>query len=71
MQPDLSSKDSRDAVVGVEILEQWQRLKVHGMLMERYLRPGKMDLLKKEVESLTGIPLKATPRWLINEDRLK
>ncbi len=40
------------------------------MLLERYLGPGKMELLKREVESSTGISLKATPRWLINEDRL-
>ncbi len=66
-----AAKSVDEAVVGVEVLEQWQCLKVHGMLLERYLEPGKMELLKREVESLTGIPLKATPRWLINEDRLK
>ncbi len=66
-----AAKTVDDAVVGVEVLEQWQRLKVHGMLLERYFGPGKMELLKREVESSTGIPLKATPRWLINEDRLK
>lgn len=32
---------------------------------------GKMELLKREVESSTGVSLKATPRWLISEDRLK
>lgn len=30
-----------------------------------------MDLLKREVESSTGITLKAVSRWLINEERLK
>ena len=59
------------AVVGVEVLEHWQRLKVHGMPLERYLGEGKMELLKREVESATGIQLKAPPRWLINESRLK
>ena len=44
------------AVVGIEILEQWQRLKVHGMPLERYLGEGKMELLKREVESATGTP---------------
>lgn len=57
--------------MGVEILEQWQRLKVHGMLLERYLGPRKLELLRREVESSTGISLKTMPRWLINEDRLK
>ena len=31
------------AIVGVEILEHWQRLKVHGMSLERYLGEGKME----------------------------
>ena len=39
------------AVVGVEILEHWQRLKVHGMSLQRYLGEGKMEQLKREVES--------------------
>jgi len=59
------------AVVRVEILEHWQRLKVHGMSLERYLGEGSMELLKREVESSTGIQLKALPRWLINESRLR
>lgn len=63
-----AAKTVDDAVIGVEVLEQWQRLKVHGMSLERYLGPGKMDL---EVESSTGVQLQAMPRWLINENRLK
>ena len=59
------------AVVGVEILEHWQRLKVHEMPLERYLGEGKMELLKWEVESSMGIQLKTLPRWLINEERLR
>lgn len=66
-----AAKTVDEAVVGVEVLEQWQRLKVHGMSLERYLGPGKMELLKREVESSTGIPLKTMPRWLIDEERLK
>lgn len=58
-------------VVGVEVLEHWQRLKVHGMSLERYLGAGKMELLKREVESSTVIKLKAHPRWLISENRLR
>ncbi len=59
------------AIVGVEMLEYWQRLKVHGMFLERYLEEGNMGLLKREVESSTGIKLKTLPRWLIGEYRLK
>lgn len=59
------------AVVGVEVLEHWQCLKVHGMSLERYLGEGSMELLKREVESSTGIQLKSLPRWLINKSRLR
>lgn len=59
------------AVIGAEALEHWQRLKVHGMLLSRYLGEGKMELLKREVESSTGIRLKTVPRWLIPENRLR
>lgn len=51
-----------NAVVGVEVLEKWQRLKVQGMSLERYLGLGKIKLLKREVKSSTGIPLKTMPR---------
>ncbi len=30
-----------------------------------------MELLKREIESSTGIQLKCLPRWLINKNRLK
>ena len=43
------------AIVGIEILEHWQGLKVHGMLLERYLGEGNMEFLKREVDILTGI----------------
>lgn len=41
-----AAKAVDNAVVGVEILEQWQRLKVHGILLERYLGPGKLEVKK-------------------------
>ena len=66
-----AAKPVDPAVVGVEILEHWQRLKVHGMPLERYLGEGKMGLLKREVELATGIQLKTLPRWIISESRLK
>ena len=58
-------------MVGVEILEHWQRLKVHGMSLDRYLGDGKIELLRRKVKSSTGIKLKALPRWLISETRLR
>ena len=66
-----AAKTVDQAIVGVEILEHWQRLKVHGMSLERYLGEGYMELLKREVESSTGIQLKSLPCWHINENRLK
>lgn len=66
-----AAKTVDDTIVGVEILEQWQRLRVHGISLERYLGPGKLELLRREVESSTGISLKTMPRWLVGEDRLK
>ena len=57
-----AAKSVHDAVVGVKVLEQWQWLKMHGMLLDRYIGLGKMELWKREVESSTGISLKATPR---------
>lgn len=60
-----AAKTVDGAVVGVEVLEQWQRVKVQGMSLERYLGPGKIELLRREVESSIGIPLKTMPRWLI------
>lgn len=59
------------AVVGIEVLKHWQRLKVHGMPLEEILGEGKIELLRREVESAMGIQLKSMPRWLISENRLK
>ena len=60
-----------DAVVRVEVLEQWQRFKIHEILLDRYLGSEKLEFLKREVEFLTGIQLKTMPRWLISENCLK
>lgn len=66
-----AAKTVNAAIIGVEILEHWQRLKVHGMSLERYLGEKEMELLKREVEPLTRIQLSALLRWLLNEDRLR
>lgn len=41
------------------------------MFLERYLGAGKIELLKQEVKPSTKIKLKAHPRWLIFENRLR
>ena len=43
----------------VEVLKYLQRLKVYRMPLESYLGEGKMELLKREVESVIEIQLKA------------
>ncbi len=42
-------------VIRVEALERWQRLKIHGMSLAKYLGEGKMEVLCREIESSTGI----------------
>lgn len=66
-----AAKTVDPTVVRAEVLEHWQRLKVHGISQKRYLGAGKMELLKREVESSTGIELKAHPRWLISGNWLQ
>lgn len=65
-----SAKTVDIANVGVEILEYWQRRKVYGMSLDRYLGDSKMELLKREVESSNGIRLKILESWLISETKL-
>ena len=66
-----AAKSIDGGVIGIETLERWHRLKVHGMPLMRYLGEGKMELLCREIESSTGIKLKTLPRWLISEARLE
>ena len=66
-----ATKSVNKEVIGVESLERWHRLKVHGMPLMRYLREGKMELLYREIKSSTGIRLKTIPRWLINAEHLE
>lgn len=62
------SKLVDEGVTGVEALEWWQRLKVHGMPSTALFGEGKMELLCREIESSTGIRLKTLIHHLI--DRL-
>ncbi len=66
-----AAKLINEGVIGVEVLEQWHRLKVHGMLLMYYLGEGKMEVLCREIEFSTGIKLKTTPHWLISEVQLE
>ena len=50
-----AAKSIDEKVIGIEALERWQRLKVHGMSLARYLGDRKMELLRREIESSMGI----------------
>lgn len=58
-------------VIVVEVLKHWQRLKVHGMSLEKYLEEERMELFGKKIEWATGIQLSTIPCWLISESRLR
>lgn len=58
-------------MIRVEALERWERLKVHGMSLARYLGERKMEILCQEIESSMGIQLKTVPCWLISVGRLE
>lgn len=66
-----AAKPVNEGVIGVEALERWQRLKVDGMSLARYLGKGKIELLWREIKLSTEIKLKNFPRWLINKTQLE
>lgn len=55
----------------MEALKHWQRLKVYRILLARYLEKGKIEVVYREIESLTRIQLKMIFRWLISKSQLK
>lgn len=62
-----AAKSIDEKFIGIEALERWQRLKMHRMPLAQYLGEEKMELLRREIKSSTGIQLKTLPRWLISE----
>ena len=66
-----AAKSVDEGIIGVEALEQWHRLKVHGMPLLRYFGEERVEVLSREIESSTGIKLKTTPRWLIGKARIE
>lgn len=62
-----AAKSVDSVVVGIKVLENWQRLNVYKMPLERYLGEGKMVLLKKEAWLAPGMRLKTLPQWLISK----
>jgi len=53
------------AVISVEVSEQWQRVKVHGVPIRRYMNSNRgLELAREEIEIETSFRLKRDPIWL-------
>ena len=66
-----AAKTVDSTVVGIKVLEHWQRLKIFGISLDRYLKKGKIEMLKQKVELSISIQLKALRCWLISKNRLQ
>ena len=43
------------AVISTKILKYWQRIKVYRMPLDKYLENGKIEIFKREIESLIEV----------------
>lgn len=53
-------------IIDVEKTERWRKMRVHGVMLDRYLKEGGLELAREEIE-LTGIPLAYEPHWIKND----
>jgi hypothetical protein len=58
-----AARQADPAIISAELLEQWYRVKVHGVPTRRYLSCG-LGLAREEIELGTRIRLKRDPTWL-------
>jgi hypothetical protein len=65
------ARDYDTAIIGVNQAEQWYRLKVHGVLLSRYLSPEGLKLAKQEIETTQNLSLPFNPQWLGNRGAIK
>jgi hypothetical protein len=60
------------AVVSVEISEQWQRVKVHRVPIQRYMNSNHgLELAREEIELVNSVKLKRDPTWLKSPKALR
>jgi hypothetical protein len=60
------------AITGIGQAEQWYRLKVHKVLLSRYLgSPEGLRLAKEEIEATQGLSMPLSPQWLANKEEMK
>ena len=59
-------------VISVEISEQWQRIKVHGVPVHRYMNSENgLGLAREEIELQGVFKLKRDPVWLVSPKKLR
>ncbi len=60
------------AVILVESSEQWQRVKVHGVPVQRYMNSANgLELAREEIELETDLRLKREPTWLKSPKKIR
>ncbi len=59
------------AIIGVNQAEQWYRLRVHRVLLSRYLAPEGLKVAKQEIEATQDLSLPFNPQWLGNRGIIK
>ena len=55
------------AAINVEKTEKWQKLRVHGVALDRYMSEEGLDVAREEIELMTGEQLPYAPRWIKGE----
>src|SRR5450432_2760347 len=56
------------SIINLTAAEQWYKLRVHTVSLNRYLHSAGINLLKEEIESTTGLDMPNNPQW-INEKK--
>ena len=56
-----TAREHNTAIIGINQAEQWYRLRVHRVLLSRYLAPGGLKVAKQEIESTQDLSLPFNP----------
>lgn len=56
-------------IIRIETLKFWQRLKIHKMLLTKYLRKRKIELFCQEIELFIELYFKTKSHWLIGKSQ--
>ncbi|MCJ1360618.1 MAG: hypothetical protein MMC33_010626, partial [Icmadophila ericetorum] len=60
-----------NGVISMGATEAWHVVKVLGMRLERYLGATGMLMMRREIQSSTGMTLKRDPAWILSERTLQ